>query len=748
MISLRLLPALLGIVAALTGHACGLDNKSPITYAPDYLLQGRAALQEHIRGVLEEERRLAREREELRLRQECLRALNAENPAAALPYIRAGVSPELRSTQGLTALQQAARLGHTELVAALLEAGAGANPAVNSGIPPLLYAVTGSHTDCVRLLLKNGASPNAAPSSGCAPLVHAIMCRQDESVQLLLQHGATPSAEAMLKATLAGRADYVQSLLAAGGTPKATGEFPAPGFASGPRRGTLLIAAAERGYTDIVDLLLEAGANINAVDENGRSALLRCIVNGRLAMAQKLIEAGADVTLRSRVGTTALMAAARQGNLRLYRHIVSKGGQEADTNNYGETMLMYAAMGGHCELIHHLAAHGADIRAQAGDHATALHYAIEGGHYEAAKLLLELGADPNSPWVKADNSTPPLYLAVRHNRRDLVDLLLAHGAKPGAHEAGLFVQTLPEMAAAHTTPELYSYLLTICGDSEEAIGNPALSAIRYGNDSMVRFLAGNGANINSEFALRQAVYSGQLSTVRTLIELGADVEQYGAPALAASLRQRCPEIATLLLEHNAPVDDLDYGLSTLMQAAQWGERAIFLTLLSRVKNPGFCNKSGRNAAHYAAEAGHSDILRALAARELSLTLEDKYGNTPLILACKNHHTETMRTLCKLGVPLPPAKKRSVLWASAINSANVDMVRTLLELGASATDPCGYTHKSTAALYAEYCARRSDHAGARREILSLLTGYSEPRPYKKPLHKNAPVIYEAVRPPQK
>lgn len=745
MISLRQITALFGIIAALIEHVHGIDNKKTPTHPPDYLQQGREALQQHIHGVLEEERRLAREREELRLRQECLRALNAENPAAALPYIRAGVSPELRSAQGHTALQQAARLGHTELVAALLEAGAGADPAAHGGIQPLLYAIMGSHTDCVRLLLRNGASPNAEPGSGCAPLVHAIMCRQDESVQLLLQHGATPSAEAMLKATLAGRADYVQSLLAAGGTPKATGEFPAPGFASGPRQGTLLIAAAERGYTDIVDLLLAAGADINAVDENGRSALLRSIVNGRLTMAQKLIEAGADVTLRSRVGTTALMAAARQGNLRLYQHIVRKGGLEEDTNNYGESMLMYAAMGGHCELIRHLVSNGADIKAQAGDRATALHYAIEGGHYDAAKLLLQLGADPNSPWVKADASTPPLYLAVRHNRRDLVDLLLEHGAKPLSHAAGIFIATLPEMAAAHATPELYTYLLPLCGETEEAIGAPLLCAVGYGNDTMVRFLAAKGENINDEFVLRRAVYSGQLSTVRTLIELGADVKQYGAPALAYACSQRSPKIATLLLEHNAPVDGVFYGLPTLMHAAQWGEQDFFETLLTRVKNPNAHIAAGRNAAHYAAKSGHPGILRALAAQGVSLTLADKYGNTPLILACKNHHTETMRTLCKLGAPFPPAKNRANIWETAINSANVDMVRTLLELGAKATDPCGYTHKSTAALYAEYCARRSDCAAARREILRLLTGYSEPRPYKKPLHKNAPVIYEAVRP---
>lgn len=709
MISPRRLPALTACLASLSTSAYSIEHQNLLTSQNDYLQQGREALCLHICKVLEEERRLARELELKRLTQQCIEALNAEDSPAALACIRAGVSPEQCNARGLTALQMAARLGRAELVAALLEAGAGADAAPNSGIKPLLYAVTGGHTECARLLLEHGAASDATPTSDLVPLVHAIMGGQDALVSLLLQHGATPQAEAMLKAVLTGRADYVQRLLAAGGNPEARGEFPGPGNSAAACRGTALIAAAERGYSDIVDILLAAGADLNAADENGRSALLRSIMAGRLSMAQKLIEVGADVTLRSRADTTALMAAAYRGNTGLYRLIVSKGGLEKDANRYGETMLMYAAMGGSCELIRHLAAQGADIAAQTGNKHTALHYAVKGGHYRATQLLLELGADPNAEYYSL--STYDTY-------------------------------TLPELAAAYATPELYTYLRSLCGDIPEA---SVTCAIRHGNKPMIRHLAANGADINTEYELLQAVVSGDICTVRTLIELGAEVKQHGARALECSIRNRRRDIAELLLKLDAPVN----GMTPLIYAAQWGELGIFHALLSRVENPGACDSTGSNIAHYAAAAGHPLILRALAARGVSMTTENKYGNTPLSLAASKMHPEAMRTLCELGVPFHlPKSKLSDIWARSILYANTDMVRTLLELGAKPTDPCGFiadiNKRKTAALYAGECRQRmTDKIRDRREILRLLTGNEEMPPAH--VRKSSRVIYEAVNP---
>lgn len=686
------------------------------------LQQGRAAVLHHYQQVIAEEQRIAREQEQKRLSQVCHEALNKDDLPLALRCIQAGVPADLLSRQQQTALQIASRFGRVDIVESLLNAGAKTDP--GKGISPLLYAVMGGHTKCARLLLAAGAKPDSEA------LVHAIMGRHDEIVNLLLEKGTPPNSNAILKATLAGRADYVRQLLAAGAPVNARGKFPAPGFGKKTKNGSVLMAAAERGFSDIVDLLLAAGANINAVGDDGRSALIRSIVNGRLSMAEKLIHAGADVTLRSKSGTTALMAAAYQGNMRLYRLIVSKGGIEADANSHEETMLMYAAMGGHCELIRHLTAQGADATAIATSGATALHYAIEGGHYEAAKLLLELGANPNrGPRKKgiSDQQLPPLHLAVSRNRQDIAELLLAAGANP--REMAYPWESLPETAAAYSTPEIYTWLLPHYGpsDNENTTVNSLLgTAAFHGNDAMVRFLISQGGDVNfyNGQALKNAVWKTHTGTIRILIETGADIPRHGADALAAAVRVQNREIAHLLMDHGAGASGSSWNNTTLEHAAIWGEYSVFERLLALSSDP----KEMSTAVHYAAQHGHTAILNRLAEKGVSLTDTDKQGRSPLYLALENGHEEAARTLCRLGVPFNSLSTRqlSVIWRRCIFGANVDMVRYLLSMGSDGTHPCADTYPAgkTAAQFAADCLKNSDKATSHRKILRLLIGAEE------------------------
>lgn len=697
------------------------------TPAQDLLQQGRAAVLHYYQQVIAEEQRIAREQELQRLSQICREALNKGDLPLALRCIQAGVPAELLSRQQQTALQIASRFGQVDMVESLLNAGAKTEP--GKGISPLLYAVMGGHTACARLLLAAGAEPDTES------LVHAIMGRHDEMVTLLLEKGAIPGSKAILKATLAGRADYVRQLLAAGAPVNARGEFPAPAFGTTPKQGTILIAAAERGFTDIVDLLLAAGANINAVGDDGRSALIRSIVNRRLSMAEKLIHAGADVTLRSKAGTTALMAAAYQGNMRLYRLIVSKGGIEADTNHHKETMLMYAAMGGHCELIRHLTAQGADATAIATSGATALHYAIEGGHYEAAKLLLELGASPNrAPRIKGihDQQLPPLHLAVSRNRQNLAELLLAAGANP--REKAYPSESLPETAAAYSSPEIYTWLLPHYGpsDNENNSVNSLLStAALHGNDAMVRYLVSQGGdvNYNNGHPLKNAAWRAHSSTIRTLIESGADIPRHGADALASAVRAQNRETAHLLMDYGAGANGSSWNKATLHHAAIWGERSVFERLLALSADPKARDSGQRTAVHYAAQHGHTAILNRLAEKGVSLTDTDHRGYSPLYLALENGHVEAARLLCRQGVPFNSlsTQQLSIIWRHCISTANEDMVRYLLSMGLDGTHPCAYTYPAgkTAAQFAADCLKNSDKADSHRKILRMLTGSEEP-----------------------
>ena len=78
--------------------------------------------------------------------------------------------------------------------------------------------------------------------------------------------------------------------------------------------GDKLVTALENGHKDVVQWLLDAGADVNAKDTWGRTALMKASLNGHKDIVQLLIEAGADVNVKDNDGRTALMCASLYGH--------------------------------------------------------------------------------------------------------------------------------------------------------------------------------------------------------------------------------------------------------------------------------------------------------------------------------------------------------------------------------------------------------------------------------------------------
>jgi ankyrin repeat protein len=162
---------------------------------------------------------------------------------------------------------------------------------------------------------------------------------------------------------------------------------------------TPLTLAALGGHLETARLLIERGASVNPMSDDG-SALLMAAWGGHEPMVQLLLQAGADVNLASASGETPLMAAAYKG---------------------------FAAI---AEL---LLGHGADVNAQTSRGTTdfvnisppvcgesALHLAAAEGHRRVVELLLTHGASK----TLADHcGQRPLHWAARHHRDELFPLL-------------------------------------------------------------------------------------------------------------------------------------------------------------------------------------------------------------------------------------------------------------------------------------------------------------------------------------
>ncbi|MFF2849366.1 ankyrin repeat domain-containing protein [Streptomyces sp. NPDC058001] len=157
--------------------------------------------------------------------------------------------------------------------------------------------------------------------------------------------------------------------------------------------GDGLVGAVYGGDVRGVAGLLEGGARVDAVDEDGRTALYVASVQGEAAIVRLLLAGGAD-----------------------------PGRLSADA----DLPLCAAACGGYAEVVRALLGAGAlpDLREEFGF--TALTWAVRWGHGETVEVLLDGGADPDLP---GPDGVPPLVAAARRGAPASVRALLAHGAR-------------------------------------------------------------------------------------------------------------------------------------------------------------------------------------------------------------------------------------------------------------------------------------------------------------------------------
>jgi ankyrin repeat protein len=162
---------------------------------------------------------------------------------------------------------------------------------------------------------------------------------------------------------------------------------------------TELAEAAQRGDAGRVEALLAGGPNpeqVNASTPDGMSALLFAAQNDDLAMAQQLLESGADAQLANRYGVTPLWLAATNRSAPMVELLLAHGADAKATMPHGETALMAAARSGGVESLRLLLAAGADPNAsEAGMGETALMWAAAENHADAIRVLIAGGANPD-----------------------------------------------------------------------------------------------------------------------------------------------------------------------------------------------------------------------------------------------------------------------------------------------------------------------------------------------------------------
>lgn len=155
-----------------------------------------------------------------------------------------------------------------------------------------------------------------------------------------------------------------------------------------------LMVAAEKGYVDMMDALVDGGADVNFQNDAGKTALMMAAYGGQREAVNQLIRSGASLDLRDRGGSTALHWAADSGQTNLIDWMIDRGADvvAVDVNKW-TPLLRVAAVGGNREVAGVLVRRGADINWRDKDGKTALMMAVINGHQGLVELLTEHNAD-------------------------------------------------------------------------------------------------------------------------------------------------------------------------------------------------------------------------------------------------------------------------------------------------------------------------------------------------------------------
>jgi hypothetical protein len=157
------------------------------------------------------------------------------------------------------------------------------------------------------------------------------------------------------------------------------------------------INAAFDGKTDTVKTLVAAGADVNAKDSIGYTALIYASTKGHTETVNVLLTAGADVNQRDDThGATALMWASLRGRTETIKSLLEAGADVNQHDDRGETALMTASGKGYTETVKALLAAGADVNMEGNSGETALGFAKKSKHKATVQLLEEAGARESS----------------------------------------------------------------------------------------------------------------------------------------------------------------------------------------------------------------------------------------------------------------------------------------------------------------------------------------------------------------
>lgn len=567
-----------------------------------------------------------------------------------------------------TPLHLAASLGRDDLIAPLAARGLDINARDSDGKTPLHLATTGGHLDTMRLLVAAGANAAARDNDIITPLYIAAEKGALDAVDYLLtlpevrtginqhanyQNGFTPVMAAAAKNHVA----VIDKLAALGADLNKTDN----------RNRHSLFIAVEAGQTDAVRKLIALGADVgkDVLSNNNKSPMIHWIEeNNYREILTLLIQAGANINATDSNGQTALHRACDYMRRDKILPLLQMGAEVNGLNNYGQRPIdefvdNYSYRNDDApEIIDALLSAGADpglspsplvMRAP-------LHVAVESGHMQSTRLLLEKGAAVDVT-ERSSRQQTPLHMAASNGNSDLGALLLAHGANPQKIDTDGW-NALHH--AAHGGNERFINLLldkteVDINSRDKSGATPLHHACANEKRLAIAALISRGADINAMDdeglnPLHRAMAEGSDDAVDAYVQtLGAKADydvlsRAGETPLMYAIKRGIERSVHKLLAAGADVTVQGRNGDSALHTALLDNKASLAMILAeelqkRGINPDILrNKDGHTPLHMAAMADTVGVAEKLIEAGADIHQPDENGETPLHVAARMQNT--------------------------------------------------------------------------------------------------------------